>query len=559
MGASDASCRFFARLSLLSKVGDLAGTLDYERVLSAVARLSIPELADWCIVDVAEDGGEPRRMEVAHRDPAKAPLAAALRAFKLDHDARRRLPVARALQSRAPVLIPDYTDAQLQRETHGEYLALARRLEVRSVLVVPVALSGATAGMTFITTAESGRRYGEEDVAVAEELARRAAQVVENARVHRRLRQTEERFRVALAHSGITVFEQDREGRYHWIYNPPLGLDPAEVVGRKVSELVDPEDAPVIAGLERDVLARRAPVQREITVRRPGGKPHTLLVTQEPARDAAGAVVGLTGAATDITEQKHAQHELAKALVFRDQVMGILGHDLRNPLGAIRALAALLRRRDDLPDAVRESIGEIDRAGERMLEMIGTLLDFATSRFTGRLPLAPVPADLGEVCRGVVAELRAASPGRRIELDVRGDVRGVWDPSRVAQVVSNLVANALQHGARQAPVGVRVRADGGAVVLEVRNEGPEIPPELRAVMFEPFCRGSALRDASNARGLGLGLYIARQVVGAHGGVIEVDSGAERGTTFTVRLPRRGAAAGAPQPASSWETGAAAGA
>src|SRR5512141_2812537 len=110
MNDDDRSCRFVARLALLSKVGALAGTLDYERVLSAVARLSIPELADWCIVDVAEDGGEPRRMEVAHRDPAKAPLAAALRAFKLDHDARRRLPVARALASRKTVLIPDYTE-----------------------------------------------------------------------------------------------------------------------------------------------------------------------------------------------------------------------------------------------------------------------------------------------------------------------------------------------------------------------------------------------------------------------------------------------------------------
>jgi PAS domain S-box-containing protein len=554
MDASDASCRFFARLSLLSKVGDLAGTLDYERVLSAVARLSIPELADWCIVDVAEEGGEPRRMEVAHRDPAKAPLAAALRAFKLDHAARRRLPVARALQSRQPVLIPDYTDALLAQETHGEYLALARQLEVRSVLVVPVPLSSGIAGMTFISTAESGRRYGAEDVAVAEELVRRAAQVVENARVHRRLQQTERRFRVALAHSSITLFEQDREGRYQWVYNPPLGLDASEVVGRKVSELVAPEDAPVIAALAHDVLERRAPVRREVTVRRPGGDPHHLLVTEEPARDAAGSIVGLTGAATDITEQKRAQQELARALDFRDQVIGILGHDLRNPLGAVRALAGLLQRRGDLPAAARDSVHEIERATERMLEMIGTLLDFTTSRFAGSLPVAPVAADLREVCRGAVEELRAASPGRRIDLEIRGDAQGTWDPARVAQVISNLVANALQHGAPNAPVGVQVRGRPDEVVIAVKNRGPAIPRELLAVMFEPFCRGSALRDASHARGLGLGLYIADQIVRAHGGVIDVESGEAHGTTFTVRLPRRPPAA---RPA--WEDGAAAGA
>lgn len=135
----DQSCRFVARLSLLSKVGALAGMLDYKQVLSAVARLSIPELADWCIVDVVEEG-EACRMEVAHRDPARAPLAAALRRFPLDHAARRRLPVAQALWSRHPVLIPDYTDELLREQTEGEYLELALQLGVRSVLVVPVTL-----------------------------------------------------------------------------------------------------------------------------------------------------------------------------------------------------------------------------------------------------------------------------------------------------------------------------------------------------------------------------------------------------------------------------------
>jgi PAS domain S-box-containing protein len=555
MDASDASCRFFARLSLLSKVGDLAGTLDYERVLAAVARLSIPELADWCIVDVVEDGGAARRMEVAHRDPARAPLAAALQAFPLDHDARRSLPVARALRSREPLLIPDYTEEMLRQETHGAYLELALQLRVRSLLVIPVTLASSLAGMAFITTAESGRRYGPEDVAVAEELVRRAAQLVENARVHRKLRQTEERFRIALAHSNITVFEQDREGRYQWIYNPPFGLDPAEVVGKRNEDLVPREEARRLAALDRAVLESGERVQEEIRLRRGEGEVRDLLVSQEPLRDGAGAIVGLTGAATDITEQKRAQQDLAQALGFRDQVIGILGHDLRNPLGAVRALAALLQRRGDLPEAARESVAEIDRASERMLEMIGTLLDFATSRFTGGLPVAPVPADLRAVCRGAVDELRAANPGRRVDLDVRGDATGTWDPARIAQVVSNLVANALQHGAPGAPVGVRVRGGADEVAVEVRNRGPAIAPELMAVMFEPFCRGSSLRDASRARGLGLGLYIAREIVRAHGGALEVDSDAARGTTFTVRLPRRVAAARAP----SWEDGAAAGA
>ncbi len=536
MDAGDQSCRFVARLSLLSKVGALAGTLDYEEVLSAVARLSIPELADWCVVDVVEEG-EARRMEVAHRDPARAPLAAALRGFPLDHAARRRLPVARALQSGQPVLIPDYTEEMLLEESEGEYLDLARQLLVCSVLVIPVTLPSSLATMAFMMTSESGRRYGQEDVAVADELVRRAAQIVENARVYQKLRQTEERFRVALAHSHTTLFEQDAEGRYRWIYNPPLGYQAAEVLGKTNDELVTPGEAARLNALDHAVLQTGERVHEEIQMSQPGGETRHLLLSQEPLRDTSGAIVGLTGAATDITDQKRAQEQLAQALVFREQMMGILGHDLGNPLSAVRALATLLLRREDLPENARESLAEIGRASQRMLEMIGTLLDFTESRFKDSLPIAPVPTDLHEVCRGVVAELRAAEPGRTIDLDMDGDGRGTWDPARMAQVVSNLVANALEHGATHGAVRVSVGGDEEDAVLEVENQGPAIAPELMAVMFEPFCRGSALRDARHARGLGLGLYIVSQVVHAHGGTIAVDSTAERGTTFMVRLPR----------------------
>ncbi len=537
MDAGDQSCRFVARLSLLSKVGALAGTLDYEKVLSAVARLSIPELADWCIVDAVEEEGQVRRMVVAHRDPAKAPLAAALRGFPLDHAARRRLPVARALQSGQPVLIPDYTEEMLREETEGEYLELVRQLLVCSILVIPVTLPSSLATMAFMMTSESGRRYGQEDVAVADELVRRAAQIVENARVHQKLRQTEERFRFALAHSNITLFEQDAEGRYRWIYNPPFGYDAADVLGKTNYDLLTPEEAARLRALDRAVLQTGERVHEEIQVSLPGGETHHLLRSQEPLRDASGQIVGLTGAATVITDQKRAQEELAQALAFREQMMGILGHDLRNPLAAVRALATLLLRREGLPESVREGLAEIGRAGQRMLEMIETLLDFTNSRFRGGLPIAPVPTDLHEVCRGVVEELLAAEPERRIELELRGDGRGTWDPARLAQVVSNLVANALEHGARHGAVRVSVGGCEEEVVLEVGNQGPAIAPELMAVMFEPFCQGSALRDASHARGLGLGLYIVSQVVNAHGGTVSVDSTAERGTTFTVRVPR----------------------
>ncbi|WP_242342999.1 sensor histidine kinase [Anaeromyxobacter terrae] len=558
MEVGDQSCKFVARLTLLSKVGALAATLDYEEALSAVARLSIPELADWCIVDVVEER-EVRRMEVAHRDPSRAPLAAALRGFPLDHAARRRLPATRALQSGRPVLIPDYGDDTLRAETEGEYLALALQLGVRSVLVVPVTLSSSLATMTFLTTSESGRRYGEEDVALAEELVRRAAQVVENARVHQKLRRTEERIRVALAHSDITLFERDLGLRYRWLYNPPFGYPAAEMLGRTNAELIPPGEAARMDALDRVVLRTGERVQEELQVSDRRGGVHHMLVSEEPLRDASGAIVGITGAAKDITDQQRAQEQLARALVFREQMMGVLGHDLRNPLGAVRALVSLLLRREDLAKNVRESLEEIDRAGARMLELIGTLLDFTHSRFKGGMPIAPVRTDLHALCRGVVSELLAAEPGRTIELDLEGDGHGTWDPGRMAQVVSNLVANALEHGARHGSVRLSVGGDEEEVILQVLNQGPTIPPELMAVLFEPFCRGPARREGAHARGLGLGLYIVSQIVTAHGGAVGVESSSERGTTFTVRIPRTSGVSLAEAHRAAWDEGAVTGA
>jgi len=526
---------FVARLSLLSKLGTLAGILEYEEALTAVARLAIPELADWCVVDVIEEG-EAHRVHVAHRDPSRAPLAEALRRYPLDHASRARLPAATAARTGRPLLVSDSTDETLREQTDKEYFELIRQLHVCSILVIPVTLPTTIATMAFFMTSESGRRYGEEDVALAEELVRRAAQIVENARVHRELRQTEERFRVALAHSNITLFEQDSQGRYRWIYNPPLGYRASDILGKTAEQLFTPEEAAPLNALDRAVLREGRRVHAEVRIPARRGDVHHLLISQEPLRDSSGAIVGLTGAATDITDQKRAQEQLARALAFREQMIGILGHDLRNPLGAVQALSALILRRNHLPQGVRESIAGIGGAAQRMLEMIGTLLDFTDARFTGTLPMAPVPTDLHEVCRNVVRELRAVAPDRAIELALDGDGRGVWDPARMAQVVSNLVSNALQHGAKEAPVRVSVGGDEECAVLAVENQGEAIAPELLPVLFEPFSRGS-LPDASSARGLGLGLYIVRQVVTAHGGTIDLDSTSERGTVFTVRLPR----------------------
>jgi PAS domain S-box-containing protein len=240
----------------------------------------------------------------------------------------------------------------------------------------------------------------------------------------------------------------------------------------------------------------------------------------------------LLGRAAQLIENARLNRQLEKAVVFREQLMAILAHDLRNPLSAIRGLARLILWQKETPDETRKHLTLIDQSARRMVEMIGTLLDVAESRFKGSLTIRPRPMDIAETSTSVIEELRAARPNHAIELDAASKILGVWDEARMAQVVSNLVGNALAHGDAAHPVRVTIARDNDVVVLAVSNRGPTIPPELLPMLFEPFRRGES---TTRERGLGLGLYIVAQIVGAHSGTIAVTS-TDGLTTFSVRLP-----------------------
>lgn len=312
------------------------------------------------------------------------------------------------------------------------------------------------------------------------------------------------------------------EGHTPW---DPVAKDPPPVLVEDVRE--DPRVRALLPVLEREgigalgffPLFSRGRLKGKFMVYYPGPHPFT-----EEEQRVASAVAGEIAFAIS----------RSLAMRERERLLGIVGHDLRNPLNAVTMAAAALLRRD-LDDASAKLARRIVASAQRMERLIALLLDFAQARQQGsQLPIHRRRVDLADLARRVVEEIEAGHPKASLALSVGGDCRGEWDADRLAQVLSNLVANAIHHGAGS-PIAVRVRGDGDAVVVEVSNGGPPIPPAVLPEIFDPFRRGPSARGDRN--GLGLGLFISRELVRAHGGSIRARSTAAEGTTFTARLPR----------------------
>ncbi len=234
-----------------------------------------------------------------------------------------------------------------------------------------------------------------------------------------------------------------------------------------------------------------------------------------------------------LAREKALRADADRNVRFADMFCGMLGHDLRNPLGTITMGATYIARAGFGEKAVR-SATRIVSSAERMARMIDQLLDFTRIRAVGGLELNRTRTDLAIICERVKEEIEAGSPQCTIAIRASGNTGGWWDPDRLLQVFSNLVGNAVTHGTSECQVSLETDGtDPNSVVAYVRNAGA-IDPEVLPVIFDPF-RGGKKRH--NTKGLGLGLFITRQIVLAHGGEIAVTTGDAQGTLFCVKLPR----------------------
>ena len=219
---------------------------------------------------------------------------------------------------------------------------------------------------------------------------------------------------------------------------------------------------------------------------------------------------------------------------YRDRFLGILGHDLRNPLNAI-TLGAHMLAENGLNEKQRGTVTRILNSARRLNRMVSDLLDFSRGRLGSPMPIAATEANFGQLVSEVVNEVHTANPQFIVNFNSNGDLEGQWDVERLKQVASNLLLNAIQHGTGK-EIKVTATGEENSVVLAVENEGPPIPKELQVTMFDPLVQGK-MPDPTRS-GLGLGLFVVNEIVAAHHGTIAVTSTQDSGTIFSVRLPRR---------------------
>ena len=252
-----------------------------------------------------------------------------------------------------------------------------------------------------------------------------------------------------------------------------------------------------------------------------------LVLARRRAEDRARAEAALLAA-------ERVARALAEGLARHQEMMStILAHDLRSPIEAIGLTSWALIQRSGLDERQVDAVRRIAAAAKRMGNLVEDLLDLARARQGGGIPVVRERTDIGPVCDRAIQQLLDSHPGGQVRFTRSGPGEGLWDPSRLEQVVSNLVGNALERAPAGSAVEVSAAGTADELVLTVRNQGPVIPADLLPGLFDPFRRG----DRSGT--IGLGLYIVSEIVRAHGGDVGVTSDAAGGTCFTVRLARSG--------------------
>jgi signal transduction histidine kinase/putative methionine-R-sulfoxide reductase with GAF domain len=515
------------QMSFLARASEvLASSLDVESTLERVAELAVPALADEVLIDLVVDEGRLERVATAHADPLR---------LELIRDLERRYPpepdatfgAGAVLRSGEPQVVPEISEGMLDAIARDEgHKHLIRALGLRSFMTVPLRARERVLGAITFIASTSDRSYGADDLAFAQELARRAAVAIENAQLHA---ETEKRASASLVldHVGEGVFLVDGHGIVR-LWNPAAeaitGIAAESIVGHPAVEALPgwPEIAervPVAAS------ASSAELRPETLPLGLGEREVWLLISGVTFPE------GTVYAFRDMTEERGLRK-------FQTDFVATISHELRTPLAAVYGAAMTLRQRAGVLDSEsRERLLEIVYAESSRLSRIIDDVLWATRLESGRLAFAIEQCEPASIAESVVNAANVHLPSTlTLELQANGPLPVMaTDPDKVRQVLANLVDNAVKYSPDGGVIRLTIEPDGHVVRFAVADEGLGIPAHEQPRIFEKFYR----LDPNQTRGVGgtgLGLYISRELVRRMNGKLWVESSEGAGSTFYVELP-----------------------
>jgi PAS domain S-box-containing protein len=327
----------------------------------------------------------------------------------------------------------------------------------------------------------------------------------------------------------------DKHQRYRWLnvaYQNLHTVPRSELVGKKLEEVVGPAAYAAVAPYVKQALQGTAvSFEQEIELR---GKKRWLEGTYVPHHNGAH-VEGFVAVIRDVTERHFHGEQVSRQRQFEQELVGMVSHDLRNPISVIMMGASVLQRRADTSPEAQRTLSKIINNSERMVRMVSELLDFTQARLGGAIPVQRRREDMHQLARLALDSVQMAFPDRKFTLETHGDGAGEWDPDRIVQILTNLLTNAIDYSPADSMIQITSHGEESHVRLSFHNSGEPIPEAVLPVIFEPFRRGNKAKTSNG--NVGLGLYIVKQLVDAHQGRIEVSSQPDTGTTFNLTMPR----------------------
>ena len=498
----------------------LAGSLDYRTTLAALAKMAVPRIGDWSRIDILEDG-KLRTLAVEHVEPRKVELALELaRRYPEDPEAAQGPPLV--LRTGESQLVTEITEERLSELAVDDlHLGLVRELGFQSFMCVPLVARGRTLGVISFVSAESGRRYGPDDLALAEELARRASTAIENAQLYREAEERAQAARV-LETVGDGVFLVDAEGvvrLWNHAAETITSISREEIVGRRLEEAVP--------GWER-VSERAVTLPLDLA-----GEERWLSISVVAFDE------GTVYAFRDLTDERALEQ-------IRQDLVSTVSHELRTPLAAIYGSALTLARPDlELEGTMRGKLLRIIvEESSRLADIVNELL-LASQLDAGRLEVHVDRCDARALTESVLDAARTHLPeGITVELEPTGEnlLQVVADEGQLRQVLGNILDNAIKYSPDGGDVRIRVEPAESFVRFTVADRGLGIPASERNRIFEKFYRLDP-DMTGGIGGTGLGLYISRELVRQVNGRIWVEPNGGAGSVFHVEIPAASEAAG----------------